>query len=196
MVTELRYSGGPNNKFAITSLGGAMSSEVIPDGNLNNLFDDVNRVEVINGRTEYRMFWIHNADAVNYLKAQMVTLVIPADTEISFAVDSAILPQLLSTEDSTPTGLSFLKFSEYLSLKIPLGTYNINGDIPIWIKRKVLIGSDNIRTISMVLNATDNNIVISGDFGSIENNIDNFNIRIRSAQFFTDVDFVGEALTS
>ena len=69
MVTELRYSGGPTNKFGITSIGGAMSSEIIPNANLNNLFDDVSRVEVINGRTEYRMFWIHNADAINYIKA-------------------------------------------------------------------------------------------------------------------------------
>lgn len=196
MVTELRYSGGPTNKFGITSIGGVISSENIPNGNLNNLFDNVNRVEVINGRIEYRMFWIHNADAINYLKAQMVTILIPADTEISFAVDSAILPQLLATEDNTPIGLSFLKFSDYLSLKIPLGTYNINGDIPIWIKRKVLVGTDAVKTISMVLNATDNNITISGDFGSIENSIDNFNIRVRNAQFFTNVDFCGEALLS
>ena len=63
MGIELRYSGGASNKFAITSLGGNMSTTVIPDAVLQNLYDDVNRVEVINGRIEHRCFYITNVGA-------------------------------------------------------------------------------------------------------------------------------------
>lgn len=194
MTVTLFLSGGTGNQFPISSIGGDISSTPIVDNDLNNLFDDVNRVEVINGKTEHRMFYIKNTEATNYLKTEFVTLVIPADTEISFAVDDSDSPQLLPTEDSTPTGLSFLKFSEWNTLQIPLGTFDINGEIAVWIKRKVLIGSNLVRTISKFVVGIDNVLTPTGDFNTIENSFDNKFIRNRSSLFFTDIDFVGEAL--
>ncbi len=196
-MVKLFLSGGVTNAFPITSIGGVKSTTEIVDANLNNLWDDVNRVEVINGRTEYRMFYINNDDGQDYLKARLITLVIPVDTEISFAMqDPNATPQLLATEDITPIGLTFFKFDEYNSLKIPWGTFNDGADIAIWIKRKVIVGSDSLRTISMTIDGIDNAITIGGDFGSIENTQDNIFIKSRSSQFFCDIDFSGEALLS
>jgi len=197
MGIELRYSGGSANKFAISSLGGVMSSVIIPDAVLQNLFDDVNRVEVINGRTEHRCFYITNVGAQDYYRHRLITLVIPTDTEISYAVnDPGVTPQLLVTEDSTPTGLSFLKFSEWNTLEIPLGVLDIGDKIAVWIKRKVTVSSDDVRTISFIVDAKDNNLTPTGDFNSIESSLDNEHTRTRSSQFLTDVDFVGESLLS
>lgn len=196
MGVEFRYSGGVSNKFAITSLGGAMSTEVIPNAVLQNLFDDVNRVEVINGRIEHRCFFIDNNGAQDYYKTRFITIIIPTDTEISFAVDESDIPQLLSTEDATPLGLSFLKFSEWNTLEVPIGRIDIGKKIAIWLKRKVTVGSDNVRTISFIVDGEDNVIVTTGDFGTIENQLDNEYVRTRSPSFFADIDFVGESLLS
>ena len=196
MGIELRYSGGPSNKFAITSLGGAMSSEVIPNAVIENLFDDINRVEVINGRTEHRCFFIINTGAQDYYRTRLITLVIPSDTEISFAADESDIPQLLITEDATPVGLYFLKFSDWNTLEVPIGRLDIGKKIAIWLKRKVTAGSDAVRTISLIIDGEDNVIVTTGDFGTIENQLDNEFVRTRSPSFFTDLDFVGESLTS
>ena len=196
MGVELRYSGGVGNKFAITSIGGAMSTEVIPDAELQNLFDDVNRVEVKNGRIEHRCFFITNTGAQDYYRTRLITLVLPADTEVSFATDETDVPQLLITEDSTPVGLYFLKFSEWNTLEVPIGRIDIGKKIAIWLKRKVLVGSDSVRTISLVIDGEDNVIVTTGDFGTIENQLDNEYVRTRSPSFFTDIDFIGESLLS
>ena len=196
MGVEFRYSGGPGNKFAVTSLGGAMSTEVIPDAVLENLFDDVNRVEVINGRIEHRCFFINNNGAQDYYRTRFITIVIPTDTEVSFAADESDIPQLLSTEDATPLGLSFLKFSDWNTLQLPIGRIDIGKKIAIWLKRKVTVGSDNIRTISFIVDGEDNVIVTTGDFGTIENQLDNEFVSTRSPSFFADIDFVGESLLS
>lgn len=195
-VLSLRYSGGSTNKFAIASIGGEMSSEPIPNAQLENLFDDVSRVEVINGRIEHRCFFLLNEDVDDFHRIKFTSITIPADTEISFAVDPAPIPQSLTTEDSTPVGLRFYKFDEWNELEIPIGKLDIGDAIAVWIKRKVLVGSDDTRTIGLTIDGDDNTLVISQDFSSLQNSFDNDFITNRSSQFLTDVDFVGESLLS
>ncbi len=199
----LYYSGGTLNKTAIGSLGGERSNELIPDASLENLYDDVNRVEVINGRTEYRMFWIKNDDAQDYYRTRFKDIVIPIDTEIAFAVDGGslqgVIPQLLTIEDQTPVGLTFYQLQEWVGLNLPLGQFNQTGgnsEIAIWMKRKVLAGSNAVRTISFEIDGTDNSLSITQDFNTVKSSIDNFNAFVRSDEFFTDIDFVGESLLS
>ena len=194
MGVEVRYSGGPGNKFAITSIGGAMSSEIIPDAVLQNLFDDVSRVEVINGRTEHRCFFITNTGAQDYYRSRLITLVIPSGTEMSYAADELDVPQLLETEDSTPVGLGFFRFDEWTSLQVAIGQLDIGKKIAIWLRRKVLVGNDDVQTISLIIDAKDNALTPTGDFNSIESSLDNDFIKSRSPLYFTDIDFVGESL--
>ena len=194
-MVSLYYSGGFNNRFGITSIGGEISSTEIPSGVLNNLWDNVNRVEVINGRTEYRCFFITNDDSVGYLKAKLMTLMVPSDTEISFAVnDPGVVPELLVTEDAAPAGLSFLKFDEWRNLEIPIGKLGVGDSVAIWLKRKVLVGSTLQRVISAVIGGDDDVLVIGEDFNSVENSFDNIKIDSRSTLYFTDIDSCGEAL--
>jgi len=103
---------------------------------------------------------------------------------------------LLPTEDSTPTGLSFLSFDAYNTLKVPLGTLNDTKSIAVWMRRKVIVGSNSLRTISFVIDGIDDPITIGGDFGSIENTHDNIFITTHSSEYFCDIDFVGESLLS
>ncbi len=201
MATELYYSGGPDNKFANGSIGGSRSTTKIPNASIENLFDDVNRVEVINGRIEYRCFFIVNEDAQDYYRTKFEAISIPTDTEIAFAVDNVngLTPQLLTTEDTTPVGLSFFAIKDWIDLEIPIGMYPQTGTgnaIPIWIRRKVLVGSDNVRTIALDIDAENDALSITQDFHTKKSSFDNYNIFVRSDQFFTDIDFCGEALLS
>lgn len=196
MAVELRYSGGAGNKFAVSSIGGSMSSEVIPDNNPQNLFDDVNRVEVINGRTEYRMFYLYNNSVTDYMRVKGFQIIIPANTEIAFAVDDDPNPQLLATEDSVPSGLYFYDVDEWLGLKVPIGLLDQSKGIPIWMRRKVIQGADTVRIIDVTFDGDDNNLTFTQDFFSHMNAIDNVFVKARSAAYFTDLDFIGESLTS
>lgn len=195
-MVQLRYSGGTLNMFPNTSTGGGMSNTQIPDSVLNNLFDTVNRVEVINGRIEYRCFWIYNETANKYYKVKLKGLVVPVDAEIAFAVDGSLTPQQLSSEDQTPVGLTFFQFDEWTELEIPIGHLQTTNKVAIWIRRKVLSGAAQTKTINLTINGGDNSLTITQDFSSTENSFDNESIRLRSPLFYTDEDFAGEALLS
>lgn len=195
-MVKIKYSGGTNNKFASASLGGEMSSEEIPNGQLGNLFDNITRVEIINGRTEFRCFYIENDEGNDFFRARLQNLVVPVDAEISFAVDVSDPPQLLATEDQIPVGLTFYKFTEWNELEIPIGDLKDTKKVAIWLKRMVLEGSDEDKMIDFVIDAKDQNITITQDFGTIDNIFDNHFVTTRTPQFFTDQDFVGESLLS
>ena len=45
-MVNLRLSGGTSNAIEIFSLGGAMSSTIITDDMINNLFDKIIKLEV------------------------------------------------------------------------------------------------------------------------------------------------------
>lgn len=195
-MVKLFYSGGQFNKFPSASLGGGKSDTEIPDAQLGNLFDLVTRVEVINGRTEYRMFYIENDEASDYLRAHLKGLVIPVNAEISFAVDSAVNPQTIAAEDQTPIGLTFFKFNEWNELEIGIGSLPDTKLIAIWIRRKVLESSGQNEMVDFTIDAIDDTLTITQDFSSVENSFDNDAIRPRTPKFYTDLDFCGEALLS
>jgi len=92
--------------------------------------------------------------------------------------------------------LSFYKFSEWNSLKIPIGNLATLKSIPVWIKRKVLQGSSTVRNIDFDIDGNPNTLTITQDFSTVQNLFDNFEIQSRSSQFLTDIDKVGEALLS
>jgi hypothetical protein len=197
-MAQLKLSGGANNTLEVFSLGGAMSSKIITTATIENLFDDVNRVEIINGRIEYRLFYLENESATDYYRTNGITIVIPADTEIAFGVDNrnGDVPQQLSTEDQTPTDVTFFDVDDYVGLRIPIGAFDQNDAIPIWIRRKVNLGAKTVRTISLDFDAETNSLTITQDFSSVHSSTDNFNITSRSPLFYTDIDFVGESLLS
>ena len=198
-VVKLYLSGGTANKFPVTSLGGVRSLTEIVAATLNNLFDDTTRVEIINGRIEYRCFYIKNESGGDFMRARFINLDIPptVQSEFSFAVnDPGDTPQQLVTEDQTPVGLTFYKFRDWRALEVAIGVLDDTKDIAIWIKRKVLEGSGDVRMVDFDIDGEDNVFAPTQDFFSVESSHDNDSIRSRSTEFFTDIDFVGESLTS
>lgn len=195
-MVEIRYSGGVNNRFSSTSIGGEMSEYIIPNNQIDNLFDKVTRVQIINGRTEFRLFYIYNKDSEQYIKTKLSNIKIPENAEISFAVDSNKNPQQLESEDSVPNGLTFYKFDEWDGLKIFIGNLKNKKSVPVWIRRKVLQGSNKIRIISFDIEGDVISFAPRGDFSSIENIFNNYFVNSRSNEFYTDLDKVGEALLS
>jgi len=196
-LVELRYTGGTSNSFSTASIGGEMSSVAITTDEFENLFDNVNRVEVINGRTEFRCFAIINTGVQKHYRVKFASIVIPPDTEIAFATeDGSKTPQLLLTEDTSPVGLSFFDLAEWNEFEVPIGKLDIGERMFIWMRRKVVVGSDQPRIISFNIDGEDNNLSISQDFHSIENGLDNDYINNISPLFFTDEAIVGESLTS
>lgn len=198
MVVELRYSGGASNQFAVASIGGGMSDSAIISGVLENLFDDVTRVESINGKTEYRKFYVYNNTANTFIRGRMLNLEITENSEISFAIDKEDLDdlQILPAEDSVPEGLSFYKVSDWLHFEVPIGALKPQAKVPIWIKRKVTTSEAAAESIQLKLKAPDDNTGVTEIFRTIHNNYNNIAIKSVSSQFLTDLSFVGEALTS
>ncbi len=198
-VVKLYLSGGAANKFPVTSLGGVRSTTEIVAATLNNLFDDTTRVEVINGRTEYRCFYIKNESGGDFMRARFINLAIPpaAEAEFSFAVnDPGDTPQLLVTEDKTPVGLTFYRFRDWRVLEVAIGILDDTKETAIWIKRKVLAGSDDVKMVDFDIDGEDNTFAPTQDFFTVESSHDNDSITTRSPQFFTDIDLCGESLSS
>ncbi len=198
-VVKLYLSGGVANKFPVTSLGGVRSTTEIVAATLNNLFDDTTRVEIINGRIEYRCFYIKNESGGDFMRARFINLVIPpaVESEFSFAInDPGVVAEQLPTEDQTPAGLTFFKFRDFRALEVALGLIDDTKEIAIWIKRKVLAGSDVVKMVDFDIDGQDNALAPTQDFSSIESSHDNDQISTRGTGFFTDIDFVGESLTS
>lgn len=197
MAVTLRYSGGSSNKFAQTSLGGAISVTSFATGVLNNIFDDTTRVEIINGRIDYRCFYIDNDGGTDHMKFKLKAITIPEDTEISFAVnDPGETAQLLTTEDQTPIGLTFYKFDEWNELEMAIGLMDDTHTRAIWLKRKVLQGGSGQKMVDFTMDAEDNTFTPTQDWHSIENSHDNDSVAPRSPLYLTDIALVGESLTS
>ena len=196
-VVKVYLSGGAANKFPTTSLGGVRSTTEIVAATLNNLFDDTTRVEIINGRTEYRCFYIKNESGGDFMRARFINLVVPVDAEFSFAVNTKqSTPEQLPKEDQTPIGLTFYEFTDWRALEIAIGVLDDNEEIAIWLKRKVLAGSDTVKMVDFDIDGQDNTFAPSQDFFSVESSHDNDSIVARSPQFFADIDFSGSALSS
>lgn len=63
-------SGGRSNRNINNSLGGEPSTTVIMDG-LNNLFDDVTRLEMKRGNVDYRCFYVKNGSQQTWQNIQV-----------------------------------------------------------------------------------------------------------------------------
>ena len=86
----LRLTGGASNADPDLSLGGVMSSENVSATALNNLFDDIEVSEALDGSTEYRAVDLYNigdATAVG-IEIWFSSLTTSTDTDIYMGLDS------------------------------------------------------------------------------------------------------------
>lgn len=133
---EYRLSGGSANASAAASLGGAKSSTAAPA----NLFDDVTSDESTAGDTEYRCFYVHNANAS--LSLQNAMLWISANTtgsRISVGAGSAAInatEQTVANESTAPTSVTFSQPTTK-SGGINLGTIPAGQHKAVWLRRVI-----------------------------------------------------------
>jgi hypothetical protein len=196
-MVEFRYSGGVNNVLAVASLGGEMSNTPITSDDLNNIFDTITRVEAINKKIDYRMVWLLNTDVENYISSFIKDFVFSENSEISIAIDNSINPQLLMSEDETPTDLTFYMLGEWAELSLVFKQFNSGVAVPIWFKRSVIESTGLDETINLNIDAVENLYAPTQDFAILSNNGMNTKFQeVPDAAFNVGSAFVGKALMS
>lgn len=148
---EKRYSGGVANTDANAALGEEMSSTVIPNNALQNIFANVSSADRATGSVKYRCFYFLNThptetltDAVVFIASQTPS----GDTLIEIGLDPEGVGDGVSTgvatdianEDSTPAGVSFSAPGDAGS-GLSIGDLEPNEAIALWVKRTVDMGA-------------------------------------------------------
>jgi len=174
MALEFRLSGGQFNADPNGSIGGQRSDTLITTDTLENLFDNITRNEVLQGRTEYRCVYIFNTGAGHLSGVTVEITSNPPVTIISKGLDTAGkgdgrtngIATTIATEDATPTGVKF--FSEdalssdgpFDSVILPIGLLFSGEGVPIWLKRVTETGS--AQELSITLQANHDAVTLPG----------------------------------
>lgn len=149
---EKRYSGGVANTDPNASLGEEMSSMVIPNATLQNLFDNVSSAERATGSQEYRCFYFINKHSTETLKNAVIFIASQtpsADTGIEIGLDPNGIGDGTTTGVATdiadetypPAGVSFSAPGDAGS-GLVVGDLEPDEAIALWVKRTVDMGAD------------------------------------------------------
>lgn len=131
-----RLSGGAANAVANASLGGAKSSNVVPAG----LFDDVSSAESAAGDTEYRCFYVHNANGT--LAMQNAVVYIQANTtgnRLAIGVGTSAInatEQTVADENTAPAGVTFSQPANKAG-GLALGNIPAGQHRAVWVRRTI-----------------------------------------------------------
>ena len=156
MTPKLKLSGGSMNADPNGSLGNRMSDTEITDDMMGNLFDNINRQEALQGRTEFRSFYVHN-DTNSAITG--ITIEISANpnvTRISIGLDpigkgngsTSGVATNISIDSTRPTNVNFFGEDEassdgpYDTVILPVGILKAGEAVPIWLKRVTEKGSE------------------------------------------------------
>ena len=139
-MVNLRLSGGADNAIEIFSIGGAMSSSIITDDMLNNLFDKIIKLEVLNEKEEYRCIYVYNNGNTDLRNLIVKKKTIPAFTKIALGVEHTDIAQIITNEGNIPSDVVFYDVESYVYLKIPLGVLPSGEGKPLWIRRSTSQG--------------------------------------------------------
>jgi hypothetical protein len=133
-------SGGASNADKGASLGGVISSVVVVDDTLNNLFAASDSTEALEGSTKYRAFFVKNTHAT--ITAVNAEVYISSNTpSVTTAVTIAIADEAVGTdtietiadEDTAPSGPSFVT-ADGVSNAISIGDIAPGEMKGIWVK--------------------------------------------------------------
>lgn len=144
---RFRLSGGSSNTSPAASLGGVKSSTEIVNSVDNNLFDDVTSAEHLSGDTEYRCFYVHNANGSTTLTSAVAWIAsdtISADTDLAIAVGTAAVngtEQTIANENTAPTGVTWSNVAIDRPSGLPLGNLPAGQHKAVWLRRIVTTGS-------------------------------------------------------
>ena len=127
------------------SLGGKMGTDdaskiLVTNTSINNVFDDISKLENSNGNTDYRVVYIHNDVAALSGDVFVNGLVYLAGTtraDIRIAVGTKnVDAELLANESVAPVAASFTSPTEAAPLQISPDDLMNEGDfVPLYIER-------------------------------------------------------------
>jgi hypothetical protein len=140
-------SGGDVNTDPNASLGGEISSTVIVNNALSNLFDSVSPAERAAGSTEYRCFYYMNEHPTETLTEAVVFILSQtpsATTSVEIGLDpegigdgsSSGVATVIANETSAPSGVTFSSPSSAGS-GLVVGDLAPGEGIAVWVKRVV-----------------------------------------------------------
>ena len=151
-ANDIRFflSGGTDNFNPRDSRGGAISKAEVFNDVLENIFDNVTRIEADNGSTEYRCLYIKNMGSEVWKNTIIYAGEGTTSTEdaIWYGVGTAPIGGIeqgpLATEDQTPAGVNFqngpLKKNAFL-----LGDLAPGATKSIWLRRVVNQGAKTLK---------------------------------------------------
>lgn len=136
---QYRLSGGAANTDPNASLGGAKSTTAVASAS-NGFFDLVTSVEATAGDTEYRCFYVHNANATLTLQAPRIW--IQANTtgnRIAIGLGTSATngtEQTVANENTAPTTVTFSQPADFAAgialADIPAGQHRA-----VWVRRTI-----------------------------------------------------------
>lgn len=134
---KVYYSGGTGNIIGDGSLGGPRSNTEIPNNQIGNLWDTINRVEILSGRTEYRCFYLFNDDVIDTTQCYLELVSAPPGTKFAIAINPPDGVQSITTEDTPPTGLTFFEIDQinYNQFRLPIKSLKVGEERAVWLRR-------------------------------------------------------------
>lgn len=177
MSLKLYYTGAAKFDFpqadAIRSLGGYIGSTEIPNGSLGNLYGDLSKLTIQQGKPEIRVIAVKNTDVANKtgLKCWFTYpndgALIPVDTnDCEFEVGSAIptpdscgdlLTESIPNIYAVPYTVTLVANKTSVGAALALGTLDAGDYLCIFIRRKIKPSAQAVRSdddLLAILNET------------------------------------------
>lgn len=156
-ANDIRFylSGGSSNQNPLNSLGGAISNTEIFNDVLENIFDNVTKVEADNGLTDYRCIYVKNIgneiwkNATVFLQQQSLS----EDDTVQFGVGTSAIngvEQTIPNDTTAPTGVNGSN-SNTLNNGFLLGDLAPGSHKAIWLARGVDVGASTYKRNKFVL---------------------------------------------
>lgn len=146
LSTTAGVAGNANASTPAASLGKYISTTVITDNNLNNLFDDVSGTENAALTVDYRCIFIHNNNGsaiqwqtvIAYLLSEVAggaNIAIGVDPTAASAIGSATAQAVtIANETTAPAGVTFSSPTT-VGAAVALGNINAGSCRALWVRR-------------------------------------------------------------
>jgi hypothetical protein len=136
-------SGGINNLDPNLSLGGARSNQSIVNDQLDNIFDNVNKLESDIGDIEYRCFYVKNNHPTDTMSTMVIYLQDGTDSNndiVFYGLGTAcvgFVEQTIPNESTTPLGGVVFTNAKKRKDGFLIGNLGPGASKSIWLKRVV-----------------------------------------------------------
>jgi len=148
---KFHLSGGAANADANASLGGIISSTVIVDASLHNLFDVVSGDEAAAGDIEYRCFYVKNNHAtlaMQNTKIWVQSESASADSDELIGLGSSAIgatEQTVTDESTAPTSVIFSQANLEANALV-IGNIPAQSTMAVWVRRDITAAASAVNS--------------------------------------------------